>query len=68
MLPKRQVENSEGDYGVERLQAAVRSGPPSARDLLEALRTDLAVFTQGASQPDDITMLLMTVDESGVQT
>ncbi|MGE5139496.1 MAG: SpoIIE family protein phosphatase [Rudaea sp.] len=56
------------DYGVERLRAAVQSGPAGAPDLLEALRSDLAGFTQGTSQPDDITLLLMTGDESSRQS
>ncbi|MBI3361870.1 MAG: serine/threonine-protein phosphatase, partial [Chloroflexi bacterium] len=48
--------NPQGErFGVDRLTAAVASSPPAASAFLDHLLTDLAAFTQGAAQPDDIT-------------
>ncbi len=48
------------DYGQERLMAALRNEHASAPELLDHLRADLAAFTQGAPQPDDITLFVLT--------
>ncbi|MGB8644876.1 MAG: GAF domain-containing SpoIIE family protein phosphatase [Anaerolineae bacterium] len=50
------------DYGMERLQQALRTGPAPAPDLLNHLSADLAAFTKTAPQPDDITYFVTTVD------
>jgi phosphoserine phosphatase RsbU/P len=44
-------------YGVERLTTAARGQRLSAADLLSKITKDVAAFTAGAEQSDDITML-----------
>lgn len=50
------------DYGMDRLVTAATSAPAAAPELLDSLRADLALFTQGAPQPDDITYFVVTRD------
>ncbi len=52
------------DYGMERLVAAVQAAPAQAGPLLAYLEADLAAFVQTAPQPDDITFLVLTGDET----
>ncbi len=50
------------DYGLERLMAALRNEHAAAPELLDHLRAGLAACTQGAPQPDDITLFVLTAE------
>jgi phosphoserine phosphatase RsbU/P len=53
------------DYGDERLEAFLRSlKHTSARDIVDALRAELASYTAGAPQSDDITIVVFRCMES----
>ena len=56
-----EAENgAQEDFGEERLLALIRSTAPQGAEVLESkLLADLDRFTQGASQTDDITFLLI---------
>jgi len=55
----------QGDrYGLERLEAVVsRAGTQSAKALAEAIITDVDRFRADAPQPDDLTLLVMKVQD-----
>jgi sigma-B regulation protein RsbU (phosphoserine phosphatase) len=47
-------------YGVERLVAVLQSHPElPVADLIDAVKADVAVFTGGAAQRDDLTLLIL---------
>ena len=53
----------EEQYGEERLEAVAKASTSFApRELLEAVRQDLAAYVGGAEQSDDITILTLEVD------
>jgi sigma-B regulation protein RsbU (phosphoserine phosphatase) len=58
-------DTEENFYGTERLKDFLdrRSGAP-LREILDCLRLDIGVFSRGAEQSDDITMLALRVDGS----
>jgi serine phosphatase RsbU (regulator of sigma subunit) len=51
-----------GDYGVNRLTAAIMTAPRKACELLAHIEADLTAFTEGAPHQDDITFLVLTRD------
>jgi sigma-B regulation protein RsbU (phosphoserine phosphatase) len=62
------VPKSEGPggetLGAVRIEAVLRArtAPYSAQDLVEAIRGDIAEFTEGAPPPDDRTLVCLVVD------
>ena len=50
------------DYGDDRLTAAIAAAPRKAGELLAQVEADLDVFTGGAPQQDDVTILVLTKD------
>ena len=50
------------DYGDDRLTAAIAAAPRRAGELLAQVEADLNVFTEGAPQHDDVTILVLTKD------
>ena len=52
----------DGDYGINRLTAAVTAAPRQADELLAHVEADLNAFTKGAAQQDDVTFLVLTRD------
>jgi sigma-B regulation protein RsbU (phosphoserine phosphatase) len=46
-------------YGLARLMSAVAASPDGAEAMLERIRADLAAFTAGEPQTDDITLLVL---------
>ncbi len=52
------VDVKHGFYGEKRLEAAVAAAGP---ELVSAIRADVAAFSAGAEQADDITMLALDV-------
>ena len=54
-----EANNTAGEfYGMERLEAALnRIGDAGPREILEGVRDDIAAFSDGAVQFDDLTML-----------
>jgi sigma-B regulation protein RsbU (phosphoserine phosphatase) len=54
-------------YGIERFCEVIRRHAAlAARDILEAVYTDIKAFTRGARQQDDITLVVAKVGEPGV--
>jgi phosphoserine phosphatase RsbU/P len=55
--------SKEGEeYGEERLETSLlRNRTGGAQDLLSAIHQDILQFTQGASQSDDITMMIIKI-------
>ena len=51
-----------GDYGINRLTAAIAAAPGKAGELLAHVEADLNAFTEGTPQQDDITFLILTKD------
>jgi len=51
-----------GDYGINRLTAAITAAPRKAGELLAHVEADLNAFTEGAPQQDDVTFLVLTRD------
>ena len=47
---------------MDRLLAAVETGPALAGRLLAYVEADLDRFTEGAPQPDDIALLVLSTD------
>lgn len=47
------------NYDVARLTAAIETGPATAQALLAHILADLAAFTEGMPQPDDITLFVV---------
>ncbi len=55
-----EAQNCNGDfYGNERLTAILNTELQSSYDVLSVVQDDVAAFTQGAEQSDDMTMLEM---------
>ena len=54
--------SANGEYGSDRLTAAVAAAPGKAGDLLAHVEADLDAFTEGAPQQDDVTFLVLTKD------
>jgi sigma-B regulation protein RsbU (phosphoserine phosphatase) len=54
-----EANNAAGEfYGMDRLEAALnRIGDAGPREILEGVRDDIAAFSDGANQFDDLTML-----------
>ena len=52
----------DGDYGINRLTAAIAAAPRKAGELLAHVEADLNAFTEGAPQQDDVTFLVLTRD------
>jgi len=59
------VDTSDEQYGEERfgtcLQRAAASGPVSAKDIVEAVTADVALFSGSAPQADDTTLLVIAM-------
>jgi sigma-B regulation protein RsbU (phosphoserine phosphatase) len=51
-----------GDYGINRLTAALVAAPGRAGELLAHVEADLNSFTEDAPQQDDVTLLVLTKD------
>ena len=51
---------TNGDYGIERLTAAVAAAPSPAAEILVQLEEELNAFTDGEEQQDDVTFLILT--------
>jgi serine phosphatase RsbU (regulator of sigma subunit) len=49
-------------YGEERLKEAVAAAPQKASDLLRHVEADLAAFTRGALESDDVTFFVLNRD------
>lgn len=54
---------AEQHYGRDRLAQVLRQTPVAADEGLQYILADLATFTQSASQPDDITFMVLVNDE-----
>ena len=52
----------DGDYGINRLTAAIAAAPRKAGELLAQVEADLNAFTEGTPQQDDVTFLVLTRD------
>ncbi len=46
-------------FGLDRLEAIIRAGGPSASGLIEAMRSAVSGFAAGAPQPDDMTAIVI---------
>jgi len=54
------MSTQQEEYGEERLERALRSAlSGTAQEILDAVHRDVLVHTQGASQSDDITMMVV---------
>jgi serine phosphatase RsbU (regulator of sigma subunit) len=51
-----------GEYGINRLTAAITAAPRKVGELLAYVEADLNAFIEGAPLQDDITWLVLTKD------
>jgi sigma-B regulation protein RsbU (phosphoserine phosphatase) len=58
-------DRQRNPYGIERFREVIRRNAAlNAKDILEAVFTDIKTFTRGARQEDDITLVIAKVAES----